>query len=47
MSIAEGVQRSPSFADARRLAEVQEAMTRSWESGTWADVQPLADDRSV
>ena len=47
MSIAEGVQRSPSFADARRLAEVQEAMSRSWESGAWEDVQPLSDKSSV
>ena len=44
MSIAEGVQRSPSFTDALRLAEVQEAMTRSWESGAWEDVRPLADE---
>ena len=41
MSIAEGEQRAPSFADALRLAAVQEAMTRSWESGAWEDVRPL------
>ncbi len=44
MSIADGAQRSPSFADALRLAEVQEAMTRSWESASWEEVRPLAED---
>lgn len=42
MSIAEGVQRAPSFADALRLAEVQEAMSRSWESRAWESVRPLS-----
>ncbi|RME59049.1 MAG: gfo/Idh/MocA family oxidoreductase, partial [Caldilineae bacterium] len=32
MSVAEGKQRAPSFEDALRLAEVQAAMVRSWES---------------
>ena len=44
MSIAEGVQRAPSFGDARRLAEVQEAMARSWESGGWEDVRPIEEE---
>jgi hypothetical protein len=35
MSVAEGVQRAPSFADALRLAQVQAAIMRSWESGAW------------
>lgn len=45
MSIAEGRQRAPSFADALRLAEVQEAMIRSWKSNTWEDVPTLACDQ--
>lgn len=45
MSIAEGRQRAPSFADALRLAEVQEAMIRSWKSNTWEDVTTLACDQ--
>ena len=45
MSIAEGRQRAPSFADALRLAEVQEAMIRSWKSNTWEDVTALACDQ--
>lgn len=44
MSIASGEQRAPSFADALRLAEVQDAMSRSWESGGWEDVRPLPTD---
>jgi len=38
MSVAEGVQRAPSFADALRLAQVQAAMMRSWESGAWEEI---------
>ena len=34
-------QGSPGFADALALAEVQAAMARSWESGTWEDVVQL------
>jgi hypothetical protein len=34
-SIVEGKQREPSFASALRLANVQSAMMRSWESGQW------------
>ena len=47
MSIAEGVQRAPSFADALRLAEVQAAMTRSWESGAWEDVRPIVEGGEI
>jgi predicted dehydrogenase len=36
--VASGEQRAPSFADARRLAQVQDAMIRSWESGQWENV---------
>jgi predicted dehydrogenase len=38
LSVAEGVQRAPSFADALRLARVQEAMIRSWGSGAWEEI---------
>jgi len=37
-SIAEGQQIAPGFADAVRLAKVQEAMMRSWESSQWERV---------
>ena len=40
LSIAQGVQRAPSFRDALRLAHVQEAMSRSWESRAWEEVRP-------
>ncbi len=40
-SIVDGKQRSPSFADALRLAEVQTAMIRSWESGGWEAIPAL------
>ena len=32
---------SPGFEDAARVAEVQSAMARSWESGTWERVEAL------
>lgn len=41
MSVADGVQRAPSFADALRLAQVQAAMMRSWESGGWEAVEAV------
>lgn len=41
MSVAEGKPRSPNFTDALRLAEVQAAMMRSWESGRWEEVTAL------
>jgi len=37
-SVAEGQQIAPGFADAARLAKVQETMMRSWESGSWESV---------
>ena len=40
-SIVDGKQRSPSFADALHVAEVQAAMIRSWESGGWEAVPSL------
>ncbi len=40
-SIVDGVQRSPSFADALAVAEVQAAAARSWQSGTWEEVTSL------
>lgn len=40
-SVAEGVQRTPGFAEALALAEVQAAIVCSWDSGTWEDVRPL------
>ncbi|MFZ1753260.1 MAG: Gfo/Idh/MocA family oxidoreductase [Caldilineaceae bacterium] len=41
MSVATGVQAAPSFADALRLAQVQAAIMRSWESGRWEDIATL------
>lgn len=40
-SIVEGKQHAPSFADALALANVQQAMARSWESNTWETVTNL------
>lgn len=40
-SIVDGQQRAPSFADALALANVQQAMARSWESNTWEPVTSL------
>lgn len=37
-SIVEGKQREPSFASALALANVQETMIRSWQSGGWETV---------
>lgn len=41
-SVATGVSGSPSFADALRVAEYQDAVLRSWETGGWVDVPALA-----
>jgi len=40
-SITEGKQYEPSFLSARRLAEVQSAMMRSWESGQWETIRGI------
>ena len=37
-SIRDGQQHEPSFNDALAVAEVQEAMMRSWESESWEHV---------
>jgi predicted dehydrogenase len=37
-AVARGEQHTPSFEDAVRVVEVQEAVIRSWESGRWEDV---------
>ncbi len=42
-SVAEGKQGEPGFAEALAVAEVQEAMERSWASERWEDVKRLAD----
>jgi hypothetical protein len=42
-SIAEGKQGEPGFREARAVAEVQEAVQRSWDSGGWEDVRPIAE----
>lgn len=41
-SVANGERCAPDFTDVLRLAEVQTAITRSWESGTWEPVPSLA-----
>jgi hypothetical protein len=43
-SIVDGQQRAPSFADALALAEVQQAMLRSWTNGGWESVTSLRRD---
>ena len=40
-SVVDGEQRAPSFAEALAVAEFQDAVMRSWESGGWADVVSL------
>jgi predicted dehydrogenase len=40
-SIVDGQQRAPSFADALALAEVQQAMLRSWTHNGWESVTSL------
>ena len=37
-SVADGEQRQPGFQEALDVADVQSAMVRSWESGTWETV---------
>jgi predicted dehydrogenase len=39
-SVAEGKQGEPGFAEALAVAEVQDAVERSWASGGWEDVRP-------
>lgn len=41
-SVAEGVQAQPGFKEVLAVAEVHDAMIRSWDSGTWEDVKPLS-----
>ncbi len=43
-SIVEGEQLEPSFTSALRLAEVQQAMMDSWQSGGWEGIGTLATD---
>jgi predicted dehydrogenase len=40
-SVADGIPRSPTFADALALANVQTAMMRSWETGAWQAIPDL------
>ena len=37
-SVAEGQQIAPGFKEALAVAQVHDAMIRSWESGQWEDV---------
>jgi predicted dehydrogenase len=43
-SVMEGKQGEPGFAEALAVAEVQDAMQRSWESRTWEEVRSLPQD---
>ena len=43
-SVVEGRPGAVTFADALAAAEVEAAMTRSWESGAWEDVTSLRID---
>jgi predicted dehydrogenase len=42
MSIAEGKPREPSFTSALRVAEVLDAIERSWTSDRWEEVIPIS-----
>jgi hypothetical protein len=37
-SVASGQQGQPGFAEALAVAQVQQAVIRSWESGRWEEV---------
>lgn len=39
--VKDGVQREPGFREALAVAEVQAAMSRSWDSGTWERVRTI------
>ncbi len=43
-SVAAGGQSQPGFAEALAVAEVQAAMIRSWETGSWEEVKSLRKD---
>ncbi len=43
-SVVDGVRRNPDFTDVLRLAEVQTAMARSWESGAWEPIPVLTKE---
>src|SRR5258708_8459931 len=44
-SVADGKQGEPGFAEALAVARLQNAVSRSWESGTWEDVRALEPAR--
>lgn len=44
-SVATGKQGKPGFAEALAVAEVQDAMERSWASKSWVDVEKLPENR--
>jgi hypothetical protein len=41
-SIAAGRLSQPSFSEALAVANVQAAVTRSWETGAWESIQPVS-----
>ena len=41
-AVAAGEQHEPGFREALRFVEVQDAVLRSWDSGSWEDVRPLS-----
>jgi predicted dehydrogenase len=43
-AVADGREAAVTFADALAAAEVEAAMARSWDSGTWEDVTSLRID---
>ena len=45
-SIASGRQEEPGFAEALAVAEVQDAVARSWESGSWERVRGIGEEAS-
>jgi hypothetical protein len=43
-SVADGKQDEPSFKAALAVADLQAAVQKSWDSGTWQDVKTLRKD---
>ncbi|MEO0561940.1 MAG: Gfo/Idh/MocA family oxidoreductase, partial [Chloroflexota bacterium] len=43
-SVAAGEQAEPGFTEILRVAEIHDAMIRSWESGSWEDVRSIPID---
>ncbi|MEM6527066.1 MAG: Gfo/Idh/MocA family oxidoreductase [Chloroflexota bacterium] len=47
MAVAAGAQRAPGFAEILSVAEVHDAMIRSWDSDTWEDVRAIPVEQAT